>query len=75
MINQDLLLRYGGQIKSYESGENILNEGEIAKYFFQVVSGQVKMEKSTFKVSFRREKVLVNLLFSENSSVRPMLLL
>lgn len=43
MINLDLLLRYGGQIKSYESGENILNEGEIAKYFFQVVSGQVKM--------------------------------
>lgn len=43
MINQELLLEYGGDLKVYESGERILNEGEVATHFHQVVSGQVKM--------------------------------
>ena len=43
MINQELLLDYGGDLKIYESGERILNEGEIATHFYQVITGQVKM--------------------------------
>ncbi|RXQ95718.1 Crp/Fnr family transcriptional regulator [Ancylomarina salipaludis] len=43
MINHELLLEYGGEVKTYESGERILNEGERAEYFYQVVTGQVKM--------------------------------
>ena len=43
MINQELILEYGGDLKAYESGERILNEGEVATHFHQVVTGQVKM--------------------------------
>jgi CRP-like cAMP-binding protein len=43
MINPELLMEYGGRLKTYESGERILNEGEDATHFYQVISGQVKM--------------------------------
>jgi CRP-like cAMP-binding protein len=43
MIDQQLLIQAGAVIRKYKKGEFIVREDEKAKFYFQVVSGEVKM--------------------------------
>lgn len=42
MIAPELLLQFGAQLKSYKKGSVLFGEGESARYYFQVESGEVK---------------------------------
>lgn len=43
MIKPELLLQYGAQRKLLQKGETLFRQGEAAKSYFQVVSGEIKM--------------------------------
>ena len=43
MIDPELLIKYGAHKKMYSRGENLFSEGQRAAYFYQVISGEVKM--------------------------------
>jgi len=43
VIHQKILESAGAISKNYLASENIFTEGESAQYYFQIVSGSVKM--------------------------------
>lgn len=43
MINEPLLLDFDARIKKYSKGELIFSENETARYYYQIISGAVKM--------------------------------
>lgn len=43
MVPKQLLLEFGGQQKLFEKNEYIFYEGQQAHYYYQIVSGKVKM--------------------------------
>ncbi|MFY0631256.1 MAG: Crp/Fnr family transcriptional regulator [Flavobacteriaceae bacterium] len=43
MINEELLSKYNAQLKEYSKGDLIFSENEHARYYYQIVSGVVKM--------------------------------
>jgi len=43
MVEEKLLLEFGAEIKSYSKGDQIFREGDSASYFYQVSSGEIKM--------------------------------
>ena len=43
VIHQKILKSAGAISKKYQAKENIFTEGESAQYYFQIVSGSVKM--------------------------------
>jgi CRP-like cAMP-binding protein len=42
VIQEDILYSVGASIKIYEPSEVIFNEGDIANYYYQIISGEVK---------------------------------
>ena len=43
MINEELLLEFGAQTKDYSKNEVIFHENEIARNYYQIINGAVKM--------------------------------
>ena len=43
MINEQLLLEFDARIKEYSKGDLIFSENETARYYYQIISGAVKM--------------------------------
>lgn len=43
MINKELLLKYGAQLKEFSKNEIIFSENETARSYYQIVQGAVKM--------------------------------
>lgn len=43
MIPKEILLEYGADIKTFKKGEFLFHKGEEAKYYYQIISGEVKM--------------------------------
>lgn len=43
MINEQLLLDFYASIKEYSKGDMIFSENETARYYYQIMSGAVKM--------------------------------
>ncbi|BAV04770.1 cAMP-binding domain of CRP or a regulatory subunit of cAMP-dependent protein kinases [Filimonas lacunae] len=43
MVDYELLIASGAVVRTFAKGAFIVKEGSIAKFFFQVVSGEVKM--------------------------------
>lgn len=43
MINEDILLEFGACKMAYKKGEILFKEGDLPKYFYQILSGSVKM--------------------------------
>lgn len=43
MIPEDLLLDFGAQIKTYKKGEFLFYKGDEARYYYQIISGEIKM--------------------------------
>lgn len=43
LIDQELLLSYGAEIELFDPFETIFNEGDIPKYYYQLVEGRVKL--------------------------------
>ncbi|MCD8453263.1 Crp/Fnr family transcriptional regulator [Tenacibaculum finnmarkense genomovar ulcerans] len=43
MLPKKLLLEQGATIKSYKKGEFIFNKGNTAKHYYQIISGEIKM--------------------------------
>lgn len=43
MINEQLLTKYGAQLKEYNKNDLIFTENERARYYYQIISGVVKM--------------------------------
>ena len=46
MIDLEILLKNGGDIKKYSKQELIFKESEHAKYYFQIIEGSVRMYNS-----------------------------
>ena len=44
MISIEQLLEYDGQFVNYDKGEIVFLENESALYYYQVVSGSLKIE-------------------------------
>lgn len=42
MVATDLLLEFGAQLQHYKKGDLLFREGETARFYFQVESGEVK---------------------------------
>jgi CRP-like cAMP-binding protein len=42
-IDTDILITWGAIIKNFAKGEIIFNEGNDAKYYFQLITGEVKL--------------------------------
>lgn len=43
IIDENLLLQFGARLKNYSKGTHIFNEGDTAKYYWQIQSGEIKM--------------------------------
>lgn len=43
MINKDMLLKYGAELVCYEKDDFIFEEGMPAEFYYQIVSGEVKL--------------------------------
>lgn len=43
MIDETLLLEFGAHYLSFKKGEMLFEEGDTAKYFYQIISGEIKM--------------------------------
>lgn len=43
MINQDLLIQFGGEIRNLKRGEIIFEIGHFPIYYYQIIEGKVKM--------------------------------
>jgi CRP-like cAMP-binding protein len=43
MVNEDLLVEFGSKKISFNKGDILFNEGDSAKYFFQIHRGSIKM--------------------------------
>lgn len=43
MIDKDILIEFGAHKVTYNKGEVLFNEGDFPKYFYQILSGQIKM--------------------------------
>lgn len=43
MILEEILLDYGAQIKTYQKGDFLFYKGDEARYYYQIVSGEIKM--------------------------------
>lgn len=63
MISEDLLLEFGGEKKTFEKDDYLFEEGTKAHYYFQMVSGDVKM--NNFHES---GKEFIQSIFSEGRS-------
>lgn len=63
MIPQNILLEYGAEIKTYKKGEFLFYKNEKARYYYQIISGEVKM--NNFSDNGRE---FVQGIFKENES-------
>lgn len=43
MIPQNILLESGAEIKTYKKGEFLFYKGDKANYYYQIISGEIKM--------------------------------
>ncbi|MBZ9630808.1 Crp/Fnr family transcriptional regulator [Salegentibacter sp. LM13S] len=43
MISENILLEFGASKETYHKGDQLFREGEIALNFFQIISGEIKM--------------------------------
>jgi len=43
MIKEDILLKFGACKMTYKKGDFLFNEGDYPKFFYQILSGSVKM--------------------------------
>ncbi|WP_164976785.1 Crp/Fnr family transcriptional regulator [Chryseobacterium sp. CH21] len=43
IISEDLLFSHGATLENYEAGSSVFQEGAMAKYYFQIRSGTVKL--------------------------------
>ncbi|MFC3157594.1 cAMP-binding domain of CRP or a regulatory subunit of cAMP-dependent protein kinases [Chryseobacterium arachidis] len=43
VINEDILHSVGANIKEYKASENIFNEGDYPNYYYQIITGEVKL--------------------------------
>lgn len=41
-LDEDLLKSFGGEIKTFEEGEKIFQQGEVPMFYFQIIEGKVK---------------------------------
>ena len=63
MIDENLLMQFGSKLASFDKGEVLFNKGDMPRYYFQILSGAVKMN------NFNDEgKEFVQGLFSEGDS-------
>lgn len=69
MIAEDLLISYGADDKYYKSGEIIFREGETAVFYYQIGSGQVKLNNYT-----EDGKEFIQNIFSDGHSIGESLL-
>lgn len=63
MLNIDLLLKYGGEEKAIKKNEIIFSENHNATHFFQVITGQVKLNNY-----FYNGKEFIQNIIKENQS-------
>lgn len=43
MIEEDILLEFGARKLHFKKGEPIFSQGDLPKYYYQIISGEIKM--------------------------------
>jgi CRP-like cAMP-binding protein len=43
MIDEDLLIQFGARLATFNKGEILFDQGDMPRYYFQILSGEVKM--------------------------------
>lgn len=43
MIDEELLMHFGAKLKGFDKGEVVFLEGEMPRYYFQILKGAIKM--------------------------------
>ena len=69
LIDTELLLKIGGTIHSYKSNDYIFQVDEIPKYYYQIISGDVKLN-----YNYENGKELIQSLLTDGDSVCELLL-
>lgn len=64
MINEDLLLSFGAEIRSYDSEDIIFSEGEIPVYYYYITKGKIKLNNYN-----EAGKEFIQGIFSKNHSL------
>jgi len=74
IINEDLLLAYGGEYVNYLANEVIFSEGSLPKFYFQIVNGVVELnnyhddgKEFTQNILSDGQSIGESLLFSEKT--------
>jgi len=72
MIIQELLITYGADHKTYKTNEIIFTEGELPSYYFQLVTGKIKInnyndqgKEFIQEIVYENEGPLITALFNE----------
>lgn len=63
MIEEDLLLKFGAKLTSFDKGEILFRQGDIPRYYYQIYTGAIKMNNFN-----DNGKEFVQGLFSVNDS-------
>ncbi len=43
MIEENLLIQFGAKLASFDKAETLFNQGDTPRYYFQILTGEVKM--------------------------------
>jgi CRP-like cAMP-binding protein len=43
MVDEDLLIQFGARLATFNKGEILFDQGDMPRYYFQILSGEVKM--------------------------------
>lgn len=62
-IDQEILYSFGGEKVTYKAGEFIFKEGDYSQYYFQIISGKVKLNTFT-----ENGKEFIHNILSKNQS-------
>ncbi len=67
VIDENILFSAGAEIKEYKPTENIFCEGDSPHYYYQIITGEVKLnnyneeEKNLSKISYQKGRAVENL--------------
>lgn len=69
VIKEEVLHSVGAIVRHYQSGEVIFNEGDVPKYYYQIITGQAKLNNYTDD-----GKEIIQTLLEEGQSIGESLL-
>ncbi|MFV0140866.1 hypothetical protein OBK00_13465 [Empedobacter falsenii] len=63
LINNELLLKFGGVKKTYKQGDIIMKKGKYAEFYYQILKGKA------IRNNFYQEKIILKSMLVKGQSV------